>query len=115
MPSRHPTRARWKEVSFGLKEFQHAYLTGDFVAERLSWGLYQGEELVGVAVFGVPSHPAVLTNVFPDLEPYTTTLVLSRFVLLDKVPANGRPASWGRCFAPPRARGCVGWSASPTR
>src|SRR6266508_5769605 len=69
MPSRHPTRARWKEVSFGLKEFQHAYLTGNFVAERLSWGLYQGDELVGVAVFGVPGHEAVLTNVFPDLEP----------------------------------------------
>ncbi len=69
MPSRHPTRARWKEVSFGLKKIQHAYLTGNFVAERLSWGLHQGNELVGVAVFGVPGHEAVLTNVFPDLEP----------------------------------------------
>jgi hypothetical protein len=47
---------------------RHHYLHS-FVAEQLSWGLYQGEELVGVAVFGVPSHPAVLTNVFPDLEP----------------------------------------------
>ncbi len=47
---------------------RHHYLHS-FVAERLSWGLYQGDELVGVAVFGVPSHEAVLTNVFPDLVP----------------------------------------------
>jgi hypothetical protein len=56
-----------KQVAKAFVE-RHHYLHS-FVAERLSWGLYQGEELVGVAVFGVPSHPAVLTNVFPDLEP----------------------------------------------
>jgi hypothetical protein len=85
-----------KQVAKAFVE-RHHYLHS-FVAERLSWGLFQGEELVGVAVFGVPSHPAVLTNVFPDLEPYTTTLVLSRFVLLDKVPANGETWFLGQVF-----------------
>ena len=98
MPSRPQPKPRWKEVSFGLRKIQHAYLTGNFVAERLSWGLYQGDELVGVAVFGVPSHQAVLTNVFPDLEPYKSTLVLSRFVLLDKVPGNGETWFLGQVF-----------------
>ena len=56
-----------KQVAKAFVE-RHHYLHS-FVAERLSWGLFQGEELVGVAVFGVPSHPAVLTNVFPDLAP----------------------------------------------
>jgi hypothetical protein len=108
MPSRPQPKPRWKEVSFGLKKIQHAYLTGNFVAERLSWGLYQGEELVGVAVFGVPSHPAVLTNVFPDLEPYTATLVLSRFVLLDEVPANGETWFLGQVFRAAAGEGLRG-------
>jgi hypothetical protein len=60
-----------------------------FPAARLSWGLYEGHQLLGVAVFGVPSHPAVVRNVFPDLQPYHESLVLSRFVLVDAVPANG--------------------------
>jgi hypothetical protein len=72
--------------------------SGCFVAERLSWGLHQGDELVGVAVFGVPSNEAVLTNVFPDLEPYRSTLVLSRFVLLDEVPGNGETWFLGQVF-----------------
>jgi hypothetical protein len=38
-------------------------------AARLSWGLYEGHQLLGVAMFGVPSHPAVVRNVFPDLQP----------------------------------------------
>jgi hypothetical protein len=41
-----------------------------FPAARLSWGLYEGHQLLGVAVFGVPSHPAVVRNVFPDLQPF---------------------------------------------
>jgi hypothetical protein len=49
-----------KQVAKAFVE-RHHYLHS-FLAERLSWGLFQGEELVGVAVLGVPSHPAVLTN-----------------------------------------------------
>jgi hypothetical protein len=77
---------------------RHHYLH-TFVAERLSWGLYRGNHLVGVAVFGVPSNTAVLTNVFPDLVPYRRTLALSRFVLLDEVPANGETWFLGQVFA----------------
>jgi hypothetical protein len=43
---------------------------GSFPASRWNWGLYVGEELLGVAVLGIPSHPAVLTRVFPDLQPF---------------------------------------------
>jgi hypothetical protein len=86
---------------------RHHYLH-TFVAERLSWGLYQGEQLVGVAVFGPPSHEAVLTNVFPDEEPYKRTLVLSRFVLLDEVPANGETWFLGQVFAAAACEGLRG-------
>ena len=50
-----------------------------------------GMALVGVAVLSVPMRAAVLTNVFPDLEPYTQSLELGRFVLTD-TPANAE--SW---------------------
>lgn len=49
----------------------------------------QDDALVGVAVFGAPTHPKVLTNPFPTLVPYRESVELSRFVLLDDVPANG--------------------------
>jgi hypothetical protein len=47
----------------------------------------------------VPSHPAVVRNVFPDLRPYHESLVLSRFVLVDAVPANGESWFLGQVFA----------------
>lgn len=54
--------------------------------------LVAGLPLVGVAVLSVPMRAAVLTNVFPDLEPYVESLELGRFVLADQVPANAE--SW---------------------
>lgn len=63
-----------------------------YPAAILRAGLFHGSELVGVAVFGVPMQSKVLTNAFPGLEPYTESLELSRFVLLDQVPANSE--SW---------------------
>ena len=42
---------------------------------------------------------AVLTGPFPDLEPYTESAELSRFVLLDRVPANGETWLLGRLWA----------------
>jgi hypothetical protein len=65
--SLYATRRIGKRMAKAFVE-RHHYLHS-FVAERLSWGLYQGDELVGVAVFGVPSNQAVLTNVFPGLAP----------------------------------------------
>jgi hypothetical protein len=45
--------------------------------------------LAGAAVLSVPASKAVLTSVFPHLEPYHESLELGRFVLADQVPANG--------------------------
>jgi hypothetical protein len=39
MPSRPQPKPRWKEVSFGLKKTQHAYLTGNWPAAKLRYGL----------------------------------------------------------------------------
>lgn len=73
-------------------------------------------ELVGVAVFGVPVQPGVLTGALPTLESYRQSQELSRFVLLDQVPANARsPGSWRAASANCAAPGCAAWSPSPIR
>jgi hypothetical protein len=64
--------------------------------------------LVGVAVFGVPVQPAVLTSAFPTLQPYRESQELSRFVLLDEVPANAESWFLARCFGELRAAGVRG-------
>lgn len=75
-------------------------------AVRLSWGLFttderlvdestvivDGRSLVGVVCLSVPMSTAVLTNVFPTLDPFTQSLELGRLVLTDPVPANAE--SW---------------------
>jgi len=48
--------------------------------------------LLVVCVLGIPTSTAVLTDVFPDLEPMVESLELSRLVLADQVPGNGE--SW---------------------
>ncbi|MDP3889852.1 hypothetical protein [Nocardioides sp.] len=82
---------------------RHHY-AGTYPASRLAYGLLttneqlavdgttiDGLHLVGVAVLSVPMSAGVLTNVFPELEPYTESLELGRFVLTD-TPANAE--SW---------------------
>lgn len=69
-----------------------------FCAEKLSVGLFRGDELVGVAVLGIPVRAEVLTGPFPGLEPFTASAELSRFVLLDDVPANGETYLIGQLF-----------------
>lgn len=54
--------------------------------------------LVGVAVFGIPVAAAVLRNAFPTLQPYSESVELSRFVLLDECPANSESWFLARCF-----------------
>jgi hypothetical protein len=66
---------------------QHHY-SGTFPSATVRAGLYQGGSLVGVAVLGTPMQSKVLTGSFPDLVPFVESMELSRFVLLDKVPAN---------------------------
>lgn len=76
------------------------HYSSSYPAARLVWGLFtdddalaeDGSPLVGVAVLSVPMRAAVLTNVFPGLEPFTESLELGRFVLTDAVPANAE--SW---------------------
>jgi hypothetical protein len=65
----------------------HHY-AGSFPAARWSLGMWRGDQLVGVAVFGIPTSHRVLTLPFPDLEPLTQAIELSRFVLLQEVPGN---------------------------
>jgi hypothetical protein len=67
----------------------HHY-SGSFPAARERFGLYTGGELVGVAVYSVPCHPAVISNWFPF--EWRAGVELGRFVLLDSVPFNAE--SW---------------------
>lgn len=75
---------------------RHHY-SGSFPAVVHRYGLFERGELVGVAVLGVPAQKAVLTGPFPTLQPYVESLELSRFVLLDRVPANAESWFWARC------------------
>lgn len=68
------------------------HYSGSYPAALRRYGLYCGGHLVGVAVLGVPTSGATLTNVFPELAPYRESAVLARFVLADEVAANGE--SW---------------------
>jgi hypothetical protein len=71
---------------------QHAYLTGNWPAARLRYGLLDRTDgsLCGVLVLGVPMHPNVLTRPFPDLEPYVQSLELVRLVVDGGVASNGK-------------------------
>ena len=92
---------------------RHHY-SGSFPAAKLSIGMYEGDELVGVAVLGIPVQCRVLTIPFPDLQPYAESVELSRFVLLDRVPANAESWLLARLFGHLRAatpiRGVVAFS-----
>lgn len=84
---------------------RHHY-AGTLPATRLSWGLLTRDErliddstpqmgglgLVGAACLSVPMTASVLSNVFPQLEPFAESLELGRLVLTDPVPANAE--SW---------------------
>ncbi len=84
---------------------EHHYAVS-YPSARFRFGLYRGEQLVGVAVFGVPMHPRVLTKHLPGEA--RESVELSRFVLLDDVPGNGETWFLGRCFAALREEGLVG-------
>jgi hypothetical protein len=90
---------------------QHHY-SGAYPVAVNRYGLFDvrvdGPELVGVAVFGVPVQPGVLTGALPTLEPYRESQELSRFVLLDQVPANAESWFLARCFGQLRLAGVRG-------
>jgi hypothetical protein len=89
------------------------HYSGTFPASSRRIGLFRGDDLVGVAVLGIPVQAAVLSGTFPDLEPYVESLELSRFVLDDECPANSESWFLARCFdelAPTGLRGVVAFS-----
>jgi hypothetical protein len=73
---------------------RHHY-SRSFPAARFRHGLYMGGRLVGVAVFSVPMQGAVLDCL---LCPRDVAVELGRFVLLDRVPANGESFFLARCL-----------------
>lgn len=73
----------------------HHY-SASYPAARFRFGLFEGPQLVGVAVFSHPANDAVLTNVFPGAA--RDSVELGRFVLLDRVPGNGETWFLARCF-----------------
>lgn len=76
---------------------QHHY-SRRYPAARFRFGLYELGELVGVAVFSQPFQAKVITNAFPTLQQPTDGVELGRFVLLDRVGANGETWFLARCF-----------------
>lgn len=83
---------------------EHHYLHS-LGADVKRYGLFHRAELFGVAVYGVPSNPKVITNWLPDLAPVPRgdgtyrwpALVLQRLVLLDRVGGNAESWFTARC------------------
>lgn len=74
--------------------------SGAYPAASRRYGLLdRNQTLLGVCVLGIPMSAAVLTNVFPDLQPTVESLELSRLVLADAVPGNGESWFLARVFA----------------
>jgi hypothetical protein len=81
---------------------QRHHYSASYPAARFRFALRHRAELVGVAVFSHPCSDRVLTTVFPG--PATDSAELGRFVLLDRVPANGESWFLARCFELLRGR-----------
>lgn len=81
---------------------EHHY-SASYPAARRRFGLYERGELVGVAVFSVPMHPLALRPWSPE-----EAMELGRFVLLDRVRANGESWFLARCLDSLRAEGFAG-------
>lgn len=81
------------------------HYSSSYPAARFRHGLYWGGLLVGVAVFSVPMQGAVLDRL-PC--PRAAAVELGRFVLLDRVPANGETWMLARCFELLRREGIEG-------
>jgi hypothetical protein len=86
---------------------RHHY-SGSYPAASQRYGLFERDQLVGVAVLSVPVRAEVLTGPFPDLVPYDESLELGRLVLADAVPANAESWMLARVFAQAQAEGIRG-------
>jgi hypothetical protein len=102
---------RYRLIGVPEREARHFverhHYSHSWPAARMSFGLFEARHLVGVAVLGVPMHPRVLTKPFPTLAP-NAAAELSRFVLLDEVPANAESFVLGRLFRLAAAHGLRG-------
>jgi len=87
---------------------ERMHYSGSYVAASRRYGMFihtpDGLDMVGVAVFGIPAQSRVLTNVFPDLEPYAESLELARFVLEGQPLRAAAPAAT-RSRAPGNSEG----------
>lgn len=83
---------------------EHHY-SGSYPAARFRFGLYERDELVGVAIFSVPAQPKCLDVLPGDRE---ESVELGRFVLLDHVGANAETWLIARCFEQLRRQGITG-------
>lgn len=105
-------RARYHVAAVGEKAaksfVERHHYSGSYPSARLRFGIYEADDLVGVAVLGVPMQAAVLTNVFPQLEACYESVELSRLVLLDRVPANAESWFLTRAFRLAAAEGVAG-------
>jgi hypothetical protein len=110
-PAGEPIRTTDYEVSeiagdTAAKAFVLAHhYSGSLPATRWRFGLYRAGDLVGVAVFSVPTNPKALRPLPGDADSSTE---LGRFVLLDDVPGNGETWFLGRCFEALRHKGLTG-------
>lgn len=86
---------------------RHHY-SHSYPAATARFGLYCAETLVGVAVLSVPANTKALTGVFPGLVPFSESIELGRFVLVDDVPANGESFFLARAFEMAAAQGVRG-------
>jgi hypothetical protein len=93
-PSRYSVDVAGEKAAKLFVETHH--YSGSYPAARLPVGLFEGSDLVGVAVFSVPMGAAVI-------EKWTNFgmeggVELGRFVLLDRVPANAETWFLARAF-----------------
>jgi hypothetical protein len=96
--------------SFVVRE----HYSGAYPAAKFRLGMFEADELIGVAVFGIPVQKSVLSNPFPDLEPFVESIELSRFVIKAVGPANSETWLLARCMndylAPLGVRGVVSFA-----
>ena len=86
---------------------QAHHYSGSYPAARFRSGLFEGSELVGVAVFSVPCAARVLEAAF-GADAGRDSVELGRFVLLDRVPANGETFFLSRALRALKREGVAG-------
>lgn len=84
------------------------HYSGTYPSCKFRFGMFENGELVGALIYSTPTNKAVLTNVFPELEPSAESIELGRLVLLDEVPANAESWFVARCAEEAAARGMLG-------